>query len=530
MPDKRQFFKRTLIFGVGGIIGQLVPLILLPLYTNYLTPSEYGTLDVIFMASDIISTVFLVGGIRLAAMTFYKQAENEEARRRVAITVSSLLWIAVATAITLSICFVDYIDLFLKTGQKEILAFGLATILLEGIVAVPMTLIQARLESLRFVVINIAMSFCRLVLCIYFVAGKDLGIWGGQELDIWGVLFAQILVVIAFGIVLTYRELRIGSLYPDTSKWREILLFCLPLVPNGIFAFIYGSAGRFSILHIGPYGDEQAALAAVGLYALANRLISVSRFMGTGPMQQVWTAEMYDVYKKLDAPNIFGNFALRLLCVLTFAVLGISLFATEIVWTMCDRSYYGAAPLIPLLGLYTILLLFDNQMHNTFFITRKTNYILYCTASILPFICLFMYLLVPRWGVMGVVIAQILTYIIYSGVVYFFTQRFFRIRYPFGRIAILSIITVLCYFLSLLCGNGIELNTMTPEQFAELSRWEKIMDAWNRILWIPIIAKTGIMFLWGILIWCSGALLPEDKTLAIRVLKNRFQKLYSQKP
>ena len=526
MSDKRQFFKHTLIFGVGGIIGQLVPFILLPLYTNYLTPSEYGLLDVIFMASDIITTVFLVGGIRLAAMTFYKQAESEEARRRVAITVSSLLWFAIAAAIALSFVFIDYLAYFLQTDEKLVLAFGLAVTLLEALIAVPMTLTQARLESLRFVLTNLSMSLARLVLCVYFIAGKDLGIWGGQELDIWGVLFAQALVVIAFGVVLTYRELRIGSIFPDMSKWREILVFCLPLVPNGIFAFIYVAAGRFSVLHFGPYGHEQAALAAVGLYALANRLMYVSRYMGTGPMQQVWTAEMYEVYKTPEASGVFGNFMLRLLCVKAFAVLSISLFATEIVRTMCDRSYNDAAALIPLFGIYNALVLFSHQMNNTFFITRKTNYNLYCTLTILPFICLFMYLLVPRWGITGAVGAQILVYIIYSGVIYFFTQRFFFVRYPFGKITVLFAITVFCYFLSYLCGNGIELSTLSVEEFKALSKWEKVRDAWDRVRWLSIIAKMGVPLLWGVLIWFSGVLSQEDKALAIRVFKKGLQKLH----
>jgi len=510
MSDKRRFFKHTLIFGVGGAIGQLVPFLLLPLYTNYLTPAEYGILDVIYMASIVITTVFLMGGIRMAAMTFYKQAENEEARRRIAITISLLLWFFIAGAITAAIVFIDYLEFFLKTGEKKILMFGLTVILLEALYTVPMTLTQARLESLRFVLINLTREFFRLVLCIYFVAGLE---WG-----IWGFLYAHAIVVVVFGIYLTCRELWIGSLYPDTTKWKELLLFCLPLVPSGLLSFIYMSSGRVAVLHIGPY-ESTAALGAVGIYALAKRLMEASKLMGVTPMLQVWTAEMYDVYKKPEAPYVFGNFVLRLLCVQTFAVLLISVFSMEIVRTLSATDFHEAASLIPLFGLYTMLALFVQQMNKTFFITRKTNYSLFCIVCRVPFVLLFIYLFVPRWGIMGAVIAYILAYVISVGIVYYFSQRLFRVRYPFGRMAILLTITILCYLLSLLCGNGIELNTMTPEEFAKLSRWEKIADAWDRIRWLSNIAKVGIMFLWGVLIWFSGALLQEDKALAVRVFK-----------
>jgi len=517
MSDKRRFFKHTLIFGVGGIIGQVVPFLLLPLYTNYLTPSEYGILDMIHLSSDIIATVFLVGGIRLAAMTFYKQAESEEARRRVAITVSLLLWCAVATAIAAAIWFVDDIARLLKTNETKILAFGLTVILLEALIAVPMTLTQARLESLRFVLTNLAMAVFRLGLCIYFVVGLE---WG-----IWGFLYAQAIVTVVFGIYLTYRELRIGSIYPDTTKWRAILLFSLPLVPNGILAFIYGASGRMSVLHIGPYGDEIAAMGAVGLYALADRIMKASQFMGVVPMQQVWTVEMYEVYKRPEAPYVFGNFMLRLLCVQALAVLSISIFSSEIVRTLSGPYFHDAALLVPLFGLFSILILFANQMNNSFFITRKTNYLMFCTAFALPFVLLFMYFFVPRWGITGAIIAYILAYIAYVGIVYCVTQRLFYVRYPFGKMAILLIITVFCYALSLLCGHGIVLNTMPPEEFAELSRWEKMVDAWDRIQWLSNFAKAGILCLWGALVWFSGVLLREDKVLLIRVFKRGLQKL-----
>ena len=519
MSDRRQFFKHTLIFGFGGIIGQLVPFILLPLYTNYLTPSDYGILRIIFEASVILNTVFLVGGIRLAAMTFYKQAENEEARRRIAVTVSLFLWLAVAVAITVSLCSLlcidtKYIEFFLKTDKTEILAFGLAVTLLESLVAVPMALTQARLESLRFVITNITMSLARLGLIIYFVACLKCGIWG--------IFYAQAIVFGLFTLYLTYRELRIGSLYPDVAKWREILQFCLPLVPNGIFAFLYNISGWLAIIHIGPYLGEDVAYGAFGLYALAGQLMQVSAFLGVRPMQQVWTAEMYDIHKTPEASTVFSNFALRILCVQAFAALFISLFALEIVQIMCDSSYHHAAVLVPLFGLNSMIVLFGTQMNNTFFITRKTNYNLFCTMYSLPFMFLFMGLLVPNGGITGAVIAQCLASIVYVGFIYFFTQRFFYVRYPSGKMAMLLAVTLFCYGLSILCGGGVG-------EFTALSKWEKFMNVWWHLQWLSILAKVGILCLWGVLVWFSGILSQEDKALAIRVLNRGLHSFINRK-
>jgi O-antigen/teichoic acid export membrane protein len=202
---------------------------------------------------------------------------------------------------------------------------------------------------------------------------------------------------------------------------------------------------------------------------------------------------------------------LRLLCVQTCAALFISLFSLEIVRIMCDSSYHDVAPLVPLFGVYSILTLIAGQMNNTFFITRKTNYNLYCTMFILPFVFLFMYLFVPRWGMTGAILAYILTYIPYIGIIYFLTHRLFYVRYPFGKMAMLLAITVFCYGLSTLCGTGVG-------EFTALSKWDKIINIWYHLQWLSVLAKMGVMVLWGVLVWFSSILSQEDKALAIRVL------------
>jgi hypothetical protein len=142
---------------------------------------------------------------------------------------------------------------------------------------------------------------------------------------------------------------------------------------------------------------------------------------------------------------------------------------------------------------------------------------------------LLMYLLVPRWGIMGAAIAWMFSQAIYAGIVYGFTQRLFFVHYPFGRMAALLAITFFCYGVSLFCGHGIELSSLSAEQFKTLSRGEKIVDAWDRIQWFSLIARMGVFLLWGILIWFSGVLFADDKAAVIRILKKGLRKILPQK-
>jgi O-antigen/teichoic acid export membrane protein len=517
MSEKRTFLKHTLIFGVGGVLGQLVPLILLPLYTNYLTTAEYGVLNIIVQVAEIINTVFLIGGIRLAVMTFYKQAASEEERRHIAITVSLLLWFAVTIAIGASVYFVNVIEAFFITGDTRLLAFGLATVLLEPFVSVPMTLLQARLKSTHFVLTNLSMLLMRLTLCITFIAVLGLGVWG--------FFYAQILVNILFGVYLNVQEFRVSSLRPDISKWKDILFFTLPLVPNGILSFLFYMSDRFFLLHYGPYSTEMAALGACGIYTLANRLISFTSSFGAAPLTMVWKVKMYDVYPRPDAPSVFGNFVFRLLCVQIFFAFGVSVFANEIIRTCSDPSYQEAAVLVPIFGIIVCVTLFGDFMSNTFFMTRHTNYNFICNLAALPFMLALVYFFVPRWGVAGAAAGLLIGRCIYVAVTFAVTQHFFRIRYPFGKIAVLVGITVVCFVLSRYCGQGVELNTLPADVYESLSKWQKLADAFGRIRVIPFCMKGAVLGLWCAAVWFSGIVAKDDKALAIKALKKAATKI-----
>jgi O-antigen/teichoic acid export membrane protein len=485
MPNSNSFIKHTLIFGIGGVIMQLAPVLLFPLYTNYLTPDIYGTLDILYRTADIINTVLMVSGIRLAALTFFRQAESEEERRRVAVTVTLFTWGLVTAAVLLTALFAGHINLFLKLGDTRLLFFGLTTAFLDTLIGVPLALTQARLESVRYILITSGMLVARVALCVYFIAFLKFGIWGA--------LGSQFIVTLVFGVLLTIRELRIGSCMPDFSKWNDIVKFSLPFIPVGILFFFYTNADRYFVLTSDYYTDPKAALAAIGLYVLAERLVGFANVLGSMPMNMVWSAEMYDVYKQPDASNEFGKFTLRIMCVHTFCVLGVCMFSTELIFVICDNSYRSAINLIPLFGVMSCLTQLSLQAENTFYITRKTYYKIVNNAVALPLVLLLMYVLVPRYGIMGAAIALTITKFFSLLVTYVITLRLFRVKYPVTRFILLFVVTAWCFGMSSIFGNDTESQNVLEQ------------------VRIPLAWKMGVMIAWVAMVWFTGILSREDK-------------------
>jgi hypothetical protein len=258
------------------------------------------------------------------------------------------------------------------------------------------------------------------------------------------------------------------------------------------------------------------------MFAVAGRLFALARCAGTAPLQTVWNVEKYDIYaNRPDAGYVFGNFFFRLLCIQVFAGFLLSVFAAECINIVCGDSYRGAAALIPLYAVSSCQALFTAYTTSTFFITRHTHYTLYCNVVALAASAVFMQMFVPVWGMWGAAAAVLPAHCVYGLVAYIMSQRCFRIRYPFRKILLLAAVTLFCYGLSLLCGSGFDIS----ETYRHLSKWERVVSIWERIQWLPVLEKSGIVLLWGIIVWFSGILSDDDKQMIFRILRKLRSRL-----
>ena len=91
--------RHGLIYGTGVILSKAVAFVMLPVYTRYLTPADYGVLQLIDMVVEVAS---IVAGSRLGAGIFryYHKAETPEQRRAVLSTALIVILTSYAAAAT----------------------------------------------------------------------------------------------------------------------------------------------------------------------------------------------------------------------------------------------------------------------------------------------------------------------------------------------------------------------------------------------------------------------------------------------
>src|SRR5262249_14159498 len=78
----RRLGRHSAIYGIGGLVSRIIGVLLLPVYTRYLTPADYGKIETLLALTTVMGLV-LRAGITSAFFRFYFDVEDDAGRLRV---------------------------------------------------------------------------------------------------------------------------------------------------------------------------------------------------------------------------------------------------------------------------------------------------------------------------------------------------------------------------------------------------------------------------------------------------------------
>jgi len=476
MISSHSFLKHAAVYGLASLLVQAGGFVLLPLYTRYLTPADYGVLEVLSRMAETVGTCLMFGGLRQALLTFYQQSPNETDRSQVVATMFSLLGatiflgggLVLATAGPLS----HLLNRFMHAGDAAIsaglLRLALLAVLLEPLIQAPLTLLQARVESVRFVTINVGQFVFRIALCVVFVKYLHGGVAGA--------LASSAVIGVLFGLTLSLRELTRSPGRPNLHKLRGMLCFALPLVPGGLCFFLLHHGDRFFLLRC---RDMQE----VGTYALGYKLALAVGMFSLSPLYMVWSSQMYKAAQREDAPTIFGAAITRILAAYLLAALGLALFQEEAVRLLGGPAYTRASAVVAPILLACFFQSAGSLMDAGLYVRHRMGLKLGITLATTTVMLLLYALLIPPYGSMGAAFATLIGFAFLAFCTWAAAQRVFPVHYEWPRLAALLALAIALWLVS----RGLP------------------------VAWWACLIKVGLWLLAPILAWYTGLMSRSEK-------------------
>ncbi len=416
--DFKKLFQTSFIYGLGSIGGSIVGFFLLPIFTRFLHPADYGILEILTTTSSII-TIFLIFGMDNSFARFYFDSQTDEYKKQVISTTAIFLICLAGLVIPILLIGSNFLNGFLF-GQNNYTFLLQLVFLLSGLTAffkVPMLLFRIKREAVKYSVISILNVLLVASLSIFFVVGLRKGVLGIME----GRTIAKIII-----LLVTYYLIRKDLIFGfSLNLLKEMLRYAIPIIPAGLMLWILSLSDRYFLLKL-------ADPVELGLYSVGMRFASIIA-IAIGAFRLGWGEFAFSRLNRKDRDIIYSRTLTYFIFVTCLILLGLSLFGKELVMLMTTKEYLRASSVIPILGLGIIFSgcysIFGIGMN----ITKKMKAIFPITAIPAGLNMFLNYIFIPLYGMIGAAYTTLFSYFLMAILTWYASQKVYPIQYEWKR-------------------------------------------------------------------------------------------------
>jgi len=451
--EVRSIASQSAIYIIGLGLSQAVGFLMLPVYTRYLGPTDYGALELIELLTGLLGILlFLEAGH--AMPQFYYAEKAESARNQVVVTMILGMGVLSLPLVLGALLYAPDLAGLLFEDATYTVPFA-ATIVavwftVQGQIC--LTYLRMRYMAKAYVVATTAQLIIALSLNIYFVVDMQLGVAG--------ICYSTLISQSCVATVLVATILVYSPAHPSWRLFFRVLMFGMPLVPVGIATTVGVSASRFFLRYLAS-PDPIVALTCVGLFSLGNRLSVIVNRLLTIPFNSFWLPRCRDLLHQDEAvaARIIGRIATYSTFLCLFLGLLIAATSESAICIIAGPDYHGAHVVVSLLTLGYALTGLENVLVVGVSFRAKTGWGVFVGCLSLISTLVASYLLIPPLGIVGAALANLTSCLLRLMALYVLSLCLSPIRLEGRRLLYLLGTAVVLYFVTQMFTTGLPLTT-----------------------------------------------------------------------
>ncbi len=425
--DIKRLGKETLVYGTSTVLARLLNFCLVPFYTYYLLPGQYGVIATVFAAIALFNVVFLFG-MDQSYLRFASDAQDKSKVFRQCFygvllnggLLGLLLWVFATPAAQI---------IGIPVEAAHLMRLAAVILLLDVLNMIPFTKLRLERRAWYFAGVRTVSIIVNVLGNILFIAVLQKGIAS----ILWANIFASLASLILLSPIV-WSELKQGRAFEFESKLeKDLFAFAWPFVPAGLASLLVSVIDKPILVHL--VGPDQ-----VGIYQ-ANFKIGVFMMLIVSMFDQAWRPFFLAHAKDTDAKDTFARVLSCFAALATWFLLGLSLLMPVIIrsdlfgsFHLISPAYWGGLGIIPfVLTGYFFYGLYINFMVGPV-LTKKTRVLMWITLLGAAVSITLNLTLVPHMGIIGAGWAVMFSYAAMACALFCFTQKVYPIRYEYSRL------------------------------------------------------------------------------------------------
>ena len=347
----KKLLDNSIIFAIGNLGSKLLTILLVPLYTYYLTTTEYGIVDIITTTSIMITPIITLS-IYDALFRFVMEKNQD----RDAIFTNALMVTTIGT-FALSLLYIICDNFF---DVNELVIFALILIIFQAYQKSFAEFVRAigklKIYALDGILITLIICLLNILFLVYF----NLGIRGYLLSFIIGSIFSIIYLTSSAKI---YNYFAFTKLNIELTK--KMLIYSIPLIPNAFMWWIINLSSRYFILFF-------VGVSANGLFAIASKIPALLMILNS-VFFQAWQLSAIEEFKSRNKSEfyskVFGYFSLIMLLGTTIILLTLK----PIMIFFISPDFYKSWEFVPFLLMGVVFSSFSGFLGTNYIAAKQTK-------------------------------------------------------------------------------------------------------------------------------------------------------------
>ena len=365
MSKERNLAKNTAIITIGKICTQLMSFFLLPLYTAFLTTTEYGVIDLLHTLISLIIPIISFQ-VDMGIFRFLIDKRNDKDGKKKLIT--TIIYF-ILTQILIYIFVFVFFSRWVNNEYKYFLATNLVATVFTNIL---LQIARGLGDNKKYAIGSFLSGVATLILNVVLIAKFRMGAYG----MLYATLIGNIVCILYIFISLKLYK------YIDRKDYskvvlKDVLKYSVPLIPNAISWWIVNVSDRIIITYF-------MNIAMNGIYSVANKFSALITTM-YNVFNMAWTESAAVNFSSDDRNEFFSNIfdkTIRIFCSLGLGIIAYMPFVFDLLINQNYSMAYMQIPILIIGTMFNILVSFLGTIYVAKKLTKEISKTSFIAATI----------------------------------------------------------------------------------------------------------------------------------------------------
>lgn len=384
-----QLLRNSFIYSISILFQGGVVFFLLPLYTLYLSPTQYGIIAVLSSLTGFLAMFYLLS-LHGAATRFY--FDHTEDKKKNAELFSTIFFFILAFGSLLTGLFFFFHDFLLDPFLKGIdfypyTLLTLITVFLSSFYLLYQAILQARQKAGKYGIVNFIYVLTNSLLIVAFIVFS--------ELKVTGVLLAPLITNFIFLIFIFFDLFLKEKISFNFQILKECLKYAIPLLPHTLFTWAMLTINKVLL-------NNLDSTATAGIYDIGFIFANLINILAWA-INQAYVPWFFDKMKeKANTSSQIVKFACDATIFYGFCGFLLALFSKEILPIFVTDAFNSATLIVPILAFaYVFNGLYYFFVNPLFYNKKTTKYVSLCTIVSAIINVALNLILIPEFGIIG---------------------------------------------------------------------------------------------------------------------------------